>query len=32
MEMIVSEKFGDFVMICDMLRFQMRILGDVRCY
>ena len=32
MEMIVSEKFGDFATICDMLGLQVRILGDVKCY
>ena len=32
MEMDVSEKFGDFVTICDMLGLQVIILDDVKCY
>ena len=30
MEMTVSEKFGDFVTICDMLGLQVKILDDVK--
>ena len=30
MEMTVSEKFGEFVMICDMLGLQVKILDDVK--
>ena len=30
MEMTVSEKFGDFITICDMLGLQVRILDDVK--
>ena len=32
MEMTVSEKFGDFVMICGMLGLKVRILDDVKCF
>ena len=32
MEMSVSEKFGDFVTICDMLGLQVKILDDVKWY
>ena len=31
MEMIVSEKFGDFITICDMLGLKVWILNDVKC-
>ena len=31
MEMTVSEKFGDFVTICDMLGLKVWILNDVKC-
>ena len=31
MEMIVSEKFGDFDTICDMLGLKVWILNDVKC-
>ena len=32
MEMIVSEKFGDFALICDMLGLKVWILNDVKCW
>ena len=31
MEMTVSEKFGDFDTICDMLGLKVWILNDVKC-
>ena len=31
MEIVVSEKFGDFITICDVLGLKVWILNDVKC-